>query len=263
MDHGISCHCLVLGCKGCQCFHGFFTLQDVSYRQFGSRYAYEHQIKGVFALIILNTGRNIRPAGSKQPDISFDGFVGACDVVFDRCPQPFPWHQGVPSHRHRYPSHGALIVHDDGNPDGGVRFNQSKSETTNIIRAFKKVNDEEVVTVQTMSVISPYATMHVDICSLADDKCANLILLPFHKEVKADGHMGNPNSNFANVNNNVLMNMPCSVAILVDRGISSKVFESTDKFCGHFTRQIAMLFIGGPILTLGIGTKPDIQRCDL
>ncbi|KAK8537077.1 hypothetical protein V6N12_043256 [Hibiscus sabdariffa] len=139
-----------------------------------------------------------------------------------------------------------LIVHDDGNLDGGIRFNQVNSETTNIIRAFEKVNDDEVVKVQTMSVISPYATMHVDICSLAHDKCANLILLPFHKEVKADGHMGNPNSNFANVNKNVLMNTPCSVAILVDRGISSKAFESTDKFCGDFPRQIAMLFIGGP-----------------
>ncbi|KAK8714675.1 hypothetical protein V6N13_042026 [Hibiscus sabdariffa] len=45
--------------------------------------------KGVFALIILNTGRNIGVCfplvmGSKQPDISFDGSVGACDVVFDR-----------------------------------------------------------------------------------------------------------------------------------------------------------------------------------
>ncbi|KAE8665545.1 hypothetical protein F3Y22_tig00112609pilonHSYRG00083 [Hibiscus syriacus] len=142
-----------------------------------------------------------------------------------------------------------LIVHNEGNQDEGGRFNRAKTEKTNIIRAFKnfeKSNDEDAVTVHTMSVISPYATMHVDICSLAEDKCVNLILLPFHKEVKADGHMGASNSSYANVNNNVLMSTPCSVAMLVDRGISSKVFESHDKSSGNYTCRIAMLFVGGP-----------------
>ncbi|GMJ06573.1 cation/H+ exchanger 23 [Hibiscus trionum] len=142
-----------------------------------------------------------------------------------------------------------LIVHNDGNQDEGGRFNRAKTETTNIIQAFEnfeKANDDRAVTVYTMSVISPYATMHVDICSLAEDKCVNLIVLPFHKEVKADGHMGTANSNYANVNNNVLMSTPCSVAILVDRGISSKVFDSQDKSSGNYIRQIAMLYVGGP-----------------
>ncbi|KAK8981512.1 hypothetical protein V6N11_027925 [Hibiscus sabdariffa] len=143
-----------------------------------------------------------------------------------------------------------LIVHNEGNQDDGGRYNRAKSETTNIIQAFEnfeKTNEEEgAVMVYTMSVISPYATMHVDICSLAEDKCVNLILLPFHKEVKADGHMGAANSNYASVNNNVLMSTPCSVAILVDRGISTKVFESQEKSFDYHSRQIAMLFVGGP-----------------
>ncbi|TYI53153.1 hypothetical protein E1A91_D12G298600v1 [Gossypium mustelinum] len=140
-----------------------------------------------------------------------------------------------------------LIVHDDKNHEEGRYNNQSKNETANIIRAFENLEKtNNAVAVQTMSVISPYATMHVDICSLAEDKSVNLIILPFHKEVKGDGRMGNGNSNFANVNMNVLTNAPCSVAMIVDRGIGSKMFDSQEKFPGNFARQIAMLFIGGP-----------------
>lgn len=140
-----------------------------------------------------------------------------------------------------------LIVHEDNNNNEGRYNNHSKNETANIIRAFEnleKTND--AVAVHMMSVISPYATMHVDICSLAEDKSVNLIILPFHKEVKGDGRMGNGNANFANVNMNVLTNAPCSVAMIVDRGIESKMFDSEEKFSGNFSRQIAMLFIGGP-----------------
>ncbi|KAL4385288.1 hypothetical protein GQ457_15G001570 [Hibiscus cannabinus] len=204
--------------------------------------------KGVFALIILNTGRNIRVCfllvmepivalvnkltkrQMRQLSRSIKGSEQDTELRILACVHSMRNVLGILSVLNL--SHGTkespltviriqlmelserastkmLIVHDDGNLDGGVRFNRSKSETTNIIRALEKVNDEEVMTVRTMSVISPYATMHIHICSLADDKCANLILLPFHKEVKADSHMGNPspNSNFANVNN-VLMNTP-------------------------------------------------------
>ncbi|GMI99554.1 cation/H+ exchanger 23 [Hibiscus trionum] len=257
--------------------------------------------KGVFALIVLNTGRNIRALNNqtfplmilavlvmscliepiialvnkptksvtRQLNRSIEGSEPDTELRILACVHSMRNVMGILSVLNL--SHGTkesplsvigihlielskrastamLIVHDNGNQDSVGRFNQAKTETTNIIQAFesfKKVNDDEAVMAEMMSVISPYATMHVDICSLADDNCANLILLPFHKDVKADGHMGNPNSNFANVNNNVLMNTSCSVAILVDRGISLKVFDSPDKFTGNSTRQIAMLFIGG------------------
>ncbi|XWS61049.1 hypothetical protein CRYUN_Cryun07bG0092400 [Craigia yunnanensis] len=138
-----------------------------------------------------------------------------------------------------------LIVHDEYKV-GGNGYSREKTETSQVIRAFEnfeKINN--AVTVQTMTVVSPYTTMHMDICSLADDKCVNLIIIPFHKQLKADGSMGNSNSNFVDVNHNVLMNASCSVGILVDRGIGSKHFDS-QIISGKPTRQIAMLYIGGP-----------------
>ncbi|XVF50712.1 hypothetical protein PTKIN_Ptkin04bG0124400 [Pterospermum kingtungense] len=139
-----------------------------------------------------------------------------------------------------------LIVHDDYKvgPDGHSRVT---TDTSRVIRAFKnfeKMNN--TVTVQTMTVVSPYTTMHRDICSLAKDKCVNLIIIPFHKQLNADGRMGDGNSNFAAVNHKVLMNASCSVGILVDREMAadSKHVDSEISFSSK--RQIVVLYIGGP-----------------
>ncbi|XVE58668.1 hypothetical protein DITRI_Ditri04bG0187200 [Diplodiscus trichospermus] len=139
-----------------------------------------------------------------------------------------------------------LIVHD-GYRGGGNRYCRAQTETNQIIRAFENFEKKNnAVTVETMTVVSPYTTMHMDICSLAEDKCVNLIIIPFHKQLIADGRMGNGNSNFADLNHNLLMNASCSVAILVDRGIGSKHVDSQINFSEKLARQIAMLYIGGP-----------------
>ena len=78
--------------------------------------------------------------------------------------------------------------------------------------------------------------MHDDVCSLALDKKVTLVILPFHKNVEADGSIIFVNPAVRSVNVNVLRYAPCSVAILVDHGISD---------CGKLLQHVAVYFLGG------------------
>ncbi|WJX59242.1 hypothetical protein P8452_44591 [Trifolium repens] len=96
------------------------------------------------------------------------------------------------------------------------------------------------VSVSTYTAISLPRFMHDDICYLALDKLASIIILPFHLRWSEDGSVESADENIRSLNTKVLERAPCSVAILVNRGCSS-----TTNDIGN-TKQIAMIFIGGP-----------------
>ena len=93
--------------------------------------------------------------------------------------------------------------------------------------------------VNTYTAISPLGFMHDDICYLALDKLASIIILPFHLRWSEDGSVESADENTRSLNTKVLERAPCSVAILVNRGYSSP-FNHNDN-----TKQIAMIFLGG------------------
>ncbi|KAK9134622.1 hypothetical protein Syun_013952 [Stephania yunnanensis] len=116
-------------------------------------------------------------------------------------------------------------------------------QSDNITSAFKNFEQHTGgVSIQPLTVISPYPTMHEDICNLAEDKHVAFIILPFHKQLTVDGAMEVTNPAFRILNQNVLANAPCSVGILVDKGFVG----STKVASGHATTQIIVLFFGGP-----------------
>ncbi|XP_072966820.1 cation/H(+) antiporter 15-like [Typha angustifolia] len=97
------------------------------------------------------------------------------------------------------------------------------------------------VSVHTLTAVSPYPTMHEDVCAIAADKHATLILLPFHKHQTVDGGMEATNPAIRAFNERILAAAPCSVAILVDRGLSASGSSATSA-----ARHAALLFFGGP-----------------
>ncbi|KAH7544788.1 hypothetical protein FEM48_Zijuj01G0023400 [Ziziphus jujuba var. spinosa] len=125
------------------------------------------------------------------------------------------------------------------------------------MNSFEKLEARnKAITVQQLSAVSSYSTVHKDICSLAEDKKVSLIVVPFHKQstnaetILAPGEKKGY-SPFRDVNRNVMNNAQCSVAIFVDRGLSSLVHkhpvvdgEDDDKH--RVQRHYYMFFIGGP-----------------
>ncbi|XP_077213467.1 cation/H(+) antiporter 15-like isoform X2 [Tasmannia lanceolata] len=98
------------------------------------------------------------------------------------------------------------------------------------------------ISVYPFTAVAPYATMHDDICSLALSKNASLIIVPFHKKQMIDGTMDASSRNIRSVNRNVLNAAPCSVGILIDRGLSRGHINGSTNQMLH---RVAMIFLGG------------------
>ncbi|CAL5190424.1 unnamed protein product [Lathyrus oleraceus] len=95
-------------------------------------------------------------------------------------------------------------------------------------------------TASTYTAVSPLRLMHDDICYLALDKLASMILLPFHLRWAEDGSVESADENIRALNTKVLERAPCSVAILVNRGYSSSISINDNN-----TKEIALIFLGG------------------
>ncbi|KAI5083975.1 hypothetical protein GOP47_0000144 [Adiantum capillus-veneris] len=121
--------------------------------------------------------------------------------------------------------------------------NQSNScENNSIMVAFEAFGQLSKVTVRPMTAISRFDDMHEDICITAEDKRAAVIILPFHKHVVVNGQGWEGNSSgLRHVTQRVLQHAPCSVGILVDRGIGMMSHPSSS-----VNQNVAVLFYGGP-----------------
>lgn len=138
-----------------------------------------------------------------------------------------------------------LILNDESKPIANFS-DRVRAESEQIAETFEamEVNNNALL-VQTITAVSPYATMHEDICTLAEDKRVSFILLPYHKSLTSDGRLGEGNAAHAEINQNVLGHAPCSVGVLVDRGMTIVRAESSSFQGEHTKREIAMLFVGG------------------
>ncbi|CAM8922457.1 unnamed protein product [Rhodiola kirilowii] len=112
-----------------------------------------------------------------------------------------------------------------------------------VAMAFQAYGQLSKVSIRPSTAISSLATMHEDVCHVAGEKMVSMIILPFHKlwrEGEAVENMGNA---WRAVNQRVLKNAPCSVAILVDRGFGA---ESGSSQVPEPTRSVCVVFFGGP-----------------
>ena len=135
-----------------------------------------------------------------------------------------------------------LIVHAN-RESGGPALNKTQAQTDHIITAFQNFEEQvNYAQVQPLTAISPYSSMHEDICNLAEEKRVSVIIIPFHKQQTVDGEMEDTNPALRMVNHNLLQNSPCSVGILVDRGLNG-----SNRLIGNLaSHQVAVLYFGGP-----------------
>uniref|UniRef100_A0A7N1A5I3 Cation/H+ exchanger domain-containing protein n=1 Tax=Kalanchoe fedtschenkoi TaxID=63787 RepID=A0A7N1A5I3_KALFE len=120
--------------------------------------------------------------------------------------------------------------------------NSSHSEP--IIKAFRHYEESNngLVSLHPFTLISSYSTMHDDVCEVALDMKTNLVVIPFHKKYFNHGDLMSAKKNIRTLNKDVLEKAPCSVAILVDKGLltsSRPVLNSWSAF------RVAVLFLGG------------------
>ncbi|XP_061998821.1 cation/H(+) antiporter 15-like [Rosa rugosa] len=129
-----------------------------------------------------------------------------------------------------------LIVHDACNKTGADGNNDLSSN------AFENyARQRENVSVQSLTAVSAYATMHKDICNMADEKHVNFIILPFRMPTTIDGV---PDDRYdpllTEISKKVMENAKCSVGLLVDCGLVTFHNASLE------SQNFVMFFIGGP-----------------
>jgi hypothetical protein len=136
---------------------------------------------------------------------------------------------------------GALVAAHMEKPSAqpiAQNLTRSQEELESINKTFGAFGETyDAVRVETLNVVSSYATIHKDIYNSANDKRTSLIILPFHKQVTSDGALQITNIVHKDINVNVMQSAPCSVGIFVDRDLGRL---SKMKF------SICMIFIGGP-----------------
>lgn len=116
-----------------------------------------------------------------------------------------------------------------------------KSNSTQIVFAFETFQQLSRVSIRPTTAISPMSSMHEDICSSAYNKGAAMIILPFHKHQRLDGQLETTRADFRHVNRKVLELAPCSVGILVDRGLGGP----THIAASNVNFAMTVLFFGG------------------
>lgn len=112
--------------------------------------------------------------------------------------------------------------------------------------AFQAYSQLGRVSVRPTTAISCLSTMHEDICHVAETKRVTMIILPFHKQWRGQGDdsMENLGHEWRRVNQRVLKNAPCSVAVLVDRGFGSG--SPTREPDNTVAQRVCIIFFGGP-----------------
>lgn len=107
--------------------------------------------------------------------------------------------------------------------------------------AFQAYSQLGRISIRHITAISSLSTMDEDICQVADKKRVSLIILPFHKQWKggSEERVENVGDEWRLVNQRVGKNAPCSVAVLVDRGLGGGGQTTMA------TRKVCVMFFGG------------------
>ncbi|KAJ7972532.1 Cation/H(+) antiporter like [Quillaja saponaria] len=120
-----------------------------------------------------------------------------------------------------------------------------------VAEAFQAYSQLGRVSIRPTTAISALSTMHEDICHVAEDKRVTMIILPFHKQwrMEMDGDeshemIDNVGNGWRGVNQKVLKNAPCSVAVLVDRGFGNG--SHTTGPTSTIEKKVCIVFFGGP-----------------
>lgn len=117
------------------------------------------------------------------------------------------------------------------------------TQSERIFNAFEKFGQQNsgLIMVHCYKAVSPYETMHNDVCSLGLEKRTTLIVVPFHKHWMYENRVETSYA-YRHLNRNVLKKAPCSVGILIDRGNTKK---SRYAITVPSLYRVVVLFFGG------------------
>ncbi|XP_042495067.1 cation/H(+) antiporter 15-like [Macadamia integrifolia] len=129
-------------------------------------------------------------------------------------------------------------------------YTSSKAQVSkHILNAFEhyKENHKDTMSLSVFTAITPPAAMHDEVCKLALEKRGSLVILPFHEQRASRGSISEKSRvGSRSMNIRVLENAPCSVGILVERGLWNCSNTASSALSSWFPFRVVVLFFGGP-----------------
>lgn len=137
----------------------------------------------------------------------------------------------------------ASMVHGEGLEtvtvtDEGIV--EMREQIGSALEAYERESGGDV-TVRRILAVSAFDDMHEDICSAARECMAVLVVLPFHCRQRVHGEMDAGHPGHRIINQKVLQCSPCSVGILVNRGLGRGHVSSLSAV----SINVCAVFIGG------------------
>lgn len=125
----------------------------------------------------------------------------------------------------------------------GLPFRLRREARDQVALAFDTYGQLGRVHVRSTTTVSSMAAMHEDVRDVAEQKRVSLLIVPFHKhQHRRDGAVENAGPGRRAVNQRVMREAPCSVAVLVDRGFGGGAQVGS----AEVAREICVIFFGGP-----------------
>lgn len=141
-----------------------------------------------------------------------------------------------------------LIVHDI------YRSSHRRSTQANVkaqseqiaeaVEDYRRLEHKDV-TVECLTNLSPYRTMHEDICSIAEDKYATIVVLPFDIQSDDDEAKTVHYNGIRHMYQNMAASPPCTIGLLINRGMGGTYTSSSSYSAIPLVRRFIMFFIGG------------------
>lgn len=136
-----------------------------------------------------------------------------------------------------------LLAHGE-QPAASRALEPNLSKSNHIINALRhyELLHEDCTKLKSFTTVSHFDTMHDDIVQVISERHVTVVIMPFHKQWAIDGAVGTVSRQVQSLNINVLSKAPCSVGILVDRGIlkgSLSIINARSDY------HVVVLFFGG------------------
>ncbi|XP_059669305.1 cation/H(+) antiporter 15-like [Cornus florida] len=132
-----------------------------------------------------------------------------------------------------------LIEHQ---PEQNLEHSMARSNhIINALRHFELYN-EGFVTIKSFTSLTYHHIMYDDICRVARDQNATIVILPFHKQWAIDGSIASANRHTRAMNHKIMDIAPFSVGILIDRGVlnsSMSILNTQSEY------HVAVIYISG------------------
>ncbi|KAK1272344.1 Cation/H(+) antiporter 15 [Acorus gramineus] len=131
-----------------------------------------------------------------------------------------------------------LVAHK--NRHGCVKSSAGAHPILNALLRYEELKKGSM-SIEPFTAISPYKTMHQDVCALALEKLVSLIVVPFRRSQVTPSVADLASQAVRSITPEILAEAPCSVGLLVDRRGFASAPHRHARAC-----NVAMLFVGGP-----------------